>query len=147
MDGVLACLRAIAQTLWIGGMWTAGLIVAPTLYGALDRLSAGLVANRMFAALAWVGIVCGVILLLEYLWRYGLRGVRQLGFWLLVGMVLCTLLNHFAVTPILAGFKPGAVNAAEGVFGGGFATWQAISSLILLLQSLMGLAYVVRSDN
>jgi hypothetical protein len=37
--------------------------------------------------------------------------------------------------------------AAEGLFGGGFATWHAISSLIYLVQSLMGLAYLLRSDN
>lgn len=37
-------------------------------------------------------------------------------------------------------------HAAEGLFGGGFATWHAISSLIYLVQSLMGLVYVWRND-
>ena len=47
---------------------------------------------------------------------------------------------------MLVGLKASAAQAATGVFGGGFATWQAISSLLLLVQSLCGLVYVTRTD-
>ena len=61
-------------------------------------------------------------------------------------MLACTLVNHFAIAPMLVGLKASAAQAATGVFGGGFATWQAISSLLLLVQSLCGLVYVTRTD-
>ena len=109
-------LREIARTLWIGGMWVVGIIVAPVLFSALNNATAGMVAGRMFAAIAWVGLVCIII-------------------------------NHFAVTPIIAGLKAQMNHAAEGLFGGGFATWHAISSLIYLVQSLMGLMYILSNDN
>lgn len=143
MDG----LRAIARTLWIGGMWVVGIIVAPILFSALDNVTAGMVAGRLFAAIAWVGLVCGIFLLADYVLRYGARGLKQGGFWLLLGMLVCIVINHFAVTPIIASLKLQMNHAAEGLFGGGFSTWHAISSLIYLLQSLMALVYLLRSDN
>ncbi|MDC7692061.1 DUF4149 domain-containing protein [Vogesella indigofera] len=143
MDG----LRAIARTLWIGGMWVVGIIVAPILFSALDNVTAGMVAGRLFAAIAWVGLVCGIFLLADYVLRYGARALKQGGFWLLLGMLVCIVINHFAVTPIIASLKLQMNHAAEGLFGGGFATWHAISSLIYLLQSLMALVYLLRSDN
>lgn len=142
MDG----LRALARTLWFGGMWVVGIIVAPTLFSALDSVTAGMVAGKLFSHMAWVGLVCGVFLLADYVWRQGAKGVKQGGFWLLLGMLLCILINHFGVTPIIVQLKLQMNSAAEGLFGGGFATWHAISSLIYLVQSLMALVYLFRND-
>jgi len=142
MDG----LRAITRTFWIGGLWVIGLIVTPVLFKMLDTVTAGMVAGKLFAAIAWVGLVCGVFLLVDTIWRNGVRGMKERGFWLIVGMLVCTVINHFAVTPIIAELKLQMNHAAEGLFGGGFATWHAISSLIYLVQSLMGLAYVLGRD-
>ncbi|MBA4706916.1 DUF4149 domain-containing protein [Aquitalea sp. FJL05] len=142
MDG----LRAITRTFWIGGLWVIGLIVTPVLFKMLDTVTAGMVAGKLFAGIAWVGLVCGVFLLVDNVWRNGVRGMKESSFWLIVGMLLCTVINHFAVTPIIAELKLQMNHAAEGLFGGGFATWHAISSLIYLVQSLMGLAYILRRD-
>lgn len=139
-------LRAIAATLWIGGMWVIGLIVTPTLFTSLDKTVAGVVAGKLFISIAWVGLVCGVLLLVAAVGKNGVRAVKTASFWLVVGMLACTLLNQFAVNPMVAHLKLTMNHAAEGMFGGGFATWHAISSLIYLLQSLMGLAWVWRGD-
>jgi hypothetical protein len=139
-------LRSIAKTFWIGGLWVIGIIVAPALFASLDKVTAGMVAGKLFAVIAWVGLVCGVILLVDQVWRNGARGVKEAGFWLVIGMLACTLVNHFAVTPIIANLKMQMNHAAEGLFGGGFATWHAISSLIYLVQSLLGLVYIWRSE-
>lgn len=137
-------LRVIAATFWIGGLWIVGLVVAPVLFQSLDRNLAGMVAGNIFAVQAWVGLVCGVILLVDAIWRDGVNGVRSAPFWLVLGMLICTVVNHFAVTPIIVDLKQGMNHAAQGMFGGGFATWHAISSLIFLLQSLLGLGYVLK---
>lgn len=139
-------LRAIAATLWIGGMWVIGLIVTPTLFANLDKAVAGAVAGKLFAAIAWVGLVCGVLLLIGAVGKHGVRAVKTGYFWLIVGMLACTLINQFAVSPMIAHLKLSMNHAAEGMFGGGFATWHAISSLIYLLQSLMALVWVWRGD-
>ncbi|UTH72291.1 DUF4149 domain-containing protein [Chromobacterium sp. IIBBL 290-4] len=142
MDG----LRAIAKTFWIGGLWVIGLIVAPVLFKTLDSVTAGMVAGRLFAVIAWVGLVCGVYLLVDLVWRHGVSGLKLGGFWLIVGMLACILINQFGVAPIIVTLKQQMNHAAEGLFGGGFATWHAISSLIYLVQSLFGLAFILRNE-
>ena len=88
MDG----LRALAKTFWIGGLWVIGIIVAPVLFKSLDAATAGMVAGRLFAVIAWVGLVCGVFLLVDNIWRNGVRGMKESSFWLIVGMLLCTVI-------------------------------------------------------
>lgn len=139
-------LRAVAKTFWIGGLWIIGIVVTPVLFSMLDRVTAGMVAGKLFSAIAWVGLVCGIILLVDEIWRNGVRGMKEAAFWLVVGMLACTIINQFAVAPIIVDLKQQMNHAAEGMFGGGFATWHAISSLIYLVQSLMGLVYVLRRD-
>ena len=47
MRSLADALYAIAITLWIGGLWTIGYIVAPTLFYTLsDRVLAGALAGN-----------------------------------------------------------------------------------------------------
>ncbi|WP_028455342.1 DUF4149 domain-containing protein [Chitinilyticum litopenaei] len=135
-------IRQLLTTFWIGGMWVVGVLVAPALFGSLDNALAGRLAGKILGLMGWVGIVAGSYLLIWWLWVEGLRALRNGRFWLVLLMLVCTLINQFAVFPIIAGLKPAMVNASEGLFGGGFATWHAISTLIYFVQALLGVAYV-----
>ncbi|SFN06205.1 protein of unknown function [Formivibrio citricus] len=139
-------LKNLLATLWIGGMWVAGLLVAPILFRALDGALAGAVAGKLFHAIGWVGIVAGVYLLVWCIWADGLRAFQSARFWLVMGMLACTLANQFAVFPLIAKIKPAVSNVTEGVFGGGLSSWHTISSLIYLVQSVLGLIYVWRGE-
>lgn len=139
-------LRSILAVVWIGGLWVVGVLVAPILFHhfAGDPATAGRVAGLLFRAMAWVGMVAGIYIVLHMLWVEGLRTFQTIEFWLIVGMLVLTLINHFAIFPIIAEVKPQMHTAAEGLFGGGFQSWHTISSLIYLIQSLFGLLYVIR---
>lgn len=132
----------IAATFWIGGLWFMGLIVAPILYRSIDPKIAGVIAGNIFAVQAWIGLVCGIILLVDTILDQGLHGLKSSLFWLIVAMLICTLVNQFAITPVIVDLKQSMNQAARGMFGGGFATWHAISSLIYLLQSMFGMLYI-----
>ena len=75
MDGVLDWSRRVAQTIWIGGVWTIGLIVAPLLFSALSRDVASGLTWRLLGTMGWVGLVCAAVLLVDWLWRHGLAGM------------------------------------------------------------------------
>ena len=53
-------LRAVARTFWVGGIWMVGLMVAPVLFASLNKVTAGLIAGKVFASVAWIGLGCGV---------------------------------------------------------------------------------------
>ncbi|SFZ78209.1 DUF4149 domain-containing protein [Chitinimonas taiwanensis] len=139
-------LRSILVVFWIGGLWIIGLLVGPLLFQQLDNGLAFKMVAVMFRAMAWVGIVAGIYIFLHILWVEGLRAFQTLELWLILAMLALTLVNHFAVFPVISEVKPTMHTAAEGVFGGGFQSWQTISSLIYLVQSVFGLIYVIRGS-
>ena len=139
-------LFTIVLTLWVGGLWAIGYLVAPTLFSSLsDRQLAGLVAGKLFALIGWVGIVCAVYLLLSLLVRLGAAAFRRGFFWLLLVMLALTAVSQFGLQPWLAQLKAEALprEVMESVMRDRFATWHGISSILYLLQSLLGLCLAV----
>ena len=72
MRFITESLQSIAVTLGVGGLWAIGLIVAPLLFHTLsDRSQAGVLAGQFFMAISYIGLGCGVYLLLFRLARFG----------------------------------------------------------------------------
>lgn len=142
-------LHDVALTLWVGGLWVIGYLVAPTLFATLsnDRQTAGLLAGRLFESMGWVGLVCAVYLLLFVLLRVGTTALRRWNFWLLVLMLLLTAVSLFGVQPLLAQLKADALprEVMESVLRNRFAAWHGVSSILYLVQTLLGLLLVTSS--
>lgn len=133
----------IALTLWVGGMWITGYLVAPMLFATLDdRALAGMLAGKMFTAMSYVGLVCVGLLLLIHFLKPAVDGWRQWRRWVLLGMLLIVLLGEFVLQPMMAELKQLGLeegSAAQQRFG----MLHGISSTLFLINSLAGLALVI----
>jgi hypothetical protein len=121
-----------------------GIIVAPVLFRSLDTVTAGMVAGKLFAAIAWVGagvrdIPAGGCCLAQWCaWHEGSQLLADCGHAAVYrNQSFCRDAHH-------RGAQLQMSHAAEGLFGG-FATARHFG-LIYLVQSLMGLAYILRRD-
>lgn len=135
----------IALTLWVGGLWAIGYIVAPTIFSTLaDRQLAGALAGKLFALIGWIGLGCAAYLLIFMLLRVGSAALKRGIFWLVFLMALLTAVSLFGIQPLLIQLKADALprEVMEGVLRDRFATWHGISSILYLLQSLFGLLVV-----
>ena len=105
---------------------------------------AGMLAGKLFGHIAWVGLVCGGWLLMHRLSRFGVLALKQGFFWIVVLMLLLTVAQHFGIQPILQQLKDQAMpkDVMESLFRDRFATWHGISSVVYLIESLLGLALV-----
>jgi hypothetical protein len=133
--------HAIALTLWIGGLWMIGLLVAPMLfYTMTDRVVAGSVAGKLFTLVAYTGIVCASYILIFRLARFGVAGMKQGRFWIVLAMLALILVGEFGVQPVLAAIKSQALPAEvlEGVFRDRFAAWHGVASVLYLIECLLG---------
>jgi MFS family permease len=142
-------LYRLCITAWVGGMLAVGYLVAPILFAQLaDRALAGNLAGSMFAAIAWVGIACASYLLLYLFALKGWRAVKSGVFWIVLVMLALTLAGHFGVQPILAQLKADALprQVMESAMRDRFATWHGVSSVLYLVQSLLGVALVLMQD-
>lgn len=134
--------------LWVGGLWAIGYIAAPTLFAELaDRQLAGNLAGELFRWIAWVGMVAGVYLLLFRLGRHGFPALKQAYFWIVLVMLLLTLGQHFGIQPIMQALKDQAMPQAvmESAFRSRFAAWHGVSSVVYLIESVLGLILVWRN--
>ncbi len=136
----------IELTLWVGGLWAIGYLVAPTLFAILgrDRPLAGVLAGKLFELIGWIGLACASYLLLFELLRMGTAAWRRRTVWLLLVMLLLTLVSLFGIQPLLAQIKADALprEVMESVLRNRFATWHGVSSILYLVQSLLGLLLV-----
>lgn len=125
----------ILLTLWVGSLWAIGFIAAPILFAVLeDRALAGTLAGEMFRALAWLGLVCGSLLLLFHRLNPGRPAWRL---WALVAMLLLILVDRLLLAPMIADLR------AEGLSGSvEFARLHGVASTLYLVNCLVGLALV-----
>ena len=139
-------LQSIAATLWVGAMWGIGYIVAPVLFSRLgDRALAGLIAGKLFSLIAWVGIGCAIYLLLFRMVRSGTGVFRQGVFWIALLMLALVCAGEFGIQPVMAALKEEALpkQVMESVLRDRFAAWHGVSSVLYIIQSLLGAALVV----
>jgi len=144
-DGV-AVLMASA---WVGGMWMAGYIAAPVLFQVLpDKALAGMLAGKLFAVTAYVGMVCAVYLLL-YFYAMSARSRLKNGmFWLVAGRLLILLLGQSGMQPLLAELTTQALPlyVMDSPYAGRFRFWHGAASIAFLLQSLLGAVLLLKMD-
>lgn len=146
MGRVADALQSILATLWVGGMWAIGYIVAPVLFSRLgDRALAGLIAGKLFSLIAWIGIASAIYLLIFRLVRHGSAVFRQGVFWIVLLMLALVCAGEFGVQPIMAALKEEALpkQVMESVLRDRFAAWHGVSSVLYIIQSLLGAAMVV----
>jgi len=137
--------QRILLTLWVGGLWTTGYLVAPMLFQVLDdRRLAGEIAGRMFSTMNYLGLACGMLLLLAVMYQTGRNWARTWQLWVLLAMLLLVSVGELVLQPLIhalkaatpGGFIPGSAAAAR------FGMLHGVSSLLFLTTSLLGLALV-----
>ena len=142
MRRIAESLYQATLTLWVGGLWAIGYIAAPVLFASLaDRQLAGVVAGKLFALMGWVGFVVAVYLLLFLVVRWGGQVLKRGVFWLIMLMVLLTAASQFGIQPLMAQLKADALprDVMESVMRDRFVAWHGVSSILYLVQSVLGL--------
>lgn len=129
-------------TLWVGGLWAVGYIVAPVLFQQLpDRQMAGQIAGRLFELIALLGLAAGAYLLAFLIARWAGTVIKRSVFWIVLLMLLMAVVQLFGIQPLMAQLKLDALprDVMESVLRDRFATWHGVSSILYMMQSLLGL--------
>jgi len=145
MQRLSEALYLFAMTLWVGGLWAVGYLVAPVLFAELgDRQLAGMIAGKLFALIGWFGLGAAFYLLIFLGARSGGRALRQAGPWLVLLMAGMAAAQLFGIQPLMQQLKLDALprEVMESMLRDRFATWHGISSILYLVQSFCGLGLV-----
>lgn len=136
--------------LWVGGTWAIGYLAAPVLfYNLEDKMLAGKLAGEMFKLTAYIGMVAAAYLLAFRLNRFGGGAFKQGFFWIVLAMLLITLAGRFGIQPILEQLKDQALgqDVMQSLVRDRFQTWHGVSSVLYLIQSVLGLVLVTKANS
>jgi hypothetical protein len=142
---VLDIIQAIAVTLWVGALWSTGVLFAPALFRMIsDRILAGNVAAHLFVVTAFIGLACGGCVLIIRLIEFRSLAIRQPVFWLVVSMMVLICISQFGIQPILSGLREQVYPAQvmQSAVANSFARWHMVAGILYLVTSLLGLGLV-----
>jgi len=130
----------ILLTVWVGGMWTVGYIVAPVLFQMLSRIQAGTVAGQLFSIMSYVGLVSGGLLLISLILDSGKQLFRQWRGPVLIVMLLVICVGQFVLQPQMVALREAGL---QGQHLHAFMRLHGFSQVLFLIASLGGLALVM----
>jgi len=123
-------------------------MAVPVLFSSLgDKQLAGLLAGKMFSLVAYVGMVSGMYLLIHRYVAHGKAAFRQPLFWILAVMLMITLTIQCGIQPVMTDLKAQAspIDVMLSAFADRFKMLHGISSILYLIESLLGLYFVIKS--
>jgi hypothetical protein len=144
LAAIFQVIERVLLTLWIGGLWVTGLVVAPVLFSSYERMVAGEIAGRLFAAVSLLGMACGALLLVFAVTRARQRVWRDWRAVTLVLMLVITVIGDFGLAARMRELKelmvvPPVAPAVVTEFG----RLHGIASLLFLANSVLGLVLVI----
>ena len=129
----------ILLTIWVGGMWAIGYIVAPVLFQMLDKQLAGNVAGQLFSIMSYVGIFSAIALIINIVVQRGFH-FRHWQLMTILAMLVLIIIGQYVLQPMMAELKAAGLtelNRPE------FARLHGIASVLFLINSLAGLVLVI----
>ncbi len=137
-------LERLTLTIWVGGLWISGFVVAPILFANLERQVAGNIAGHIFQATSYIGISCLLVLLTVKTILLGRRIFQSWQSWMLLVALIITLFGEFYLAEAMRDLKilQPALEKGSQVYTK-FARLHGISSALFLVNSLFGLILVL----
>jgi hypothetical protein len=148
LAGKLPAARVLVATLWAGALWVLGYIAAPAVFGVVSGPLAGDIVGSFLRRLAWVSMVCAVLMLVLVRVSPDLEGGRRRYLNLLVlAMLACALVMFVGLQPAMASLReaagPGGVRSSP--LWTQFAVLHGISQLFHLIEAVLAAILVVKS--
>jgi hypothetical protein len=143
LSAILQAVEHTLLTLWVGGLWMTGLVVAPVLFRNYERMVAGEIAGRLFAAVSLLGMLCGALLLAFAAARAQQKVWRDWRAAFLAAMLVITLIGEFGLAARMRELKELMIlPPVAPVVMSEFGRLHGIASLLFLTNSVLGLVLV-----
>jgi vacuolar-type H+-ATPase subunit I/STV1 len=148
MSSRLPAARLLVAALWAGALWVLGYIAAPAVFATVSGTVAGDIVGSFLRRLAWISIVCAVLMLLLVRLSPDLEaGRRRYLNRLVLAMLACALVMFVGLQPAMAQLReaagPAGVRASP--LWTQFAVMHGVSQLFHLIESVLAAILLVKS--
>jgi hypothetical protein len=139
-------LSKIAMSFWIGGSLMAALIFFPLLFKSIDVVTASRLVGQILNLLAYIGIVCLVIALIEVIINHKLALLKTKRFWYIWIMAFILIINYFAIFPAINRLRQQITDVAHKIIlvqNNVFDFWHSLSSITFITTCIIGVLYLI----
>lgn len=136
----------IAMTFWLGGIWMVGLVVLPIIFRSLDPVSASNIAAEILNIVAYIGIICLLIALIEVIINHKFALIKTRRFWYILAMSSILIINYFAIFPIIHRLRDKLSMVAHQIINiqaNVFDFWHSISAILYAVICIIGVLYLI----
>jgi hypothetical protein len=144
IPGAIAAIERVLLTLWVGGMWLTGLVLAPLLFASYPRAVAGDIAGRLFAAVSFVGIGCALPLLASAVAHARQRWWRNGRVLVLCVMLAITVFGEFGLAARMRELRQIVHAQPQGTeLWKEFGRLHGVANALFLVNAMLGLVLVI----
>lgn len=142
-------LTALLISLWLGMQIGFGYVVAPILFNVLEKEVAGKIAGMLFHISNGLGLLAWALafLVCRNKSAYSSWDDRPSGGhtrkWIVLLIALLAT-NEFLFAPVIAALKAGETHFLVTWFGGTFGKWHGTSSVLHLVEGLIGFGLCIK---
>ncbi len=136
----------IAMTFWIGGSLMLALVIFPLLFKTLDPITASQLVGQSLNILAYIGIVCLLIALIEVMINHKLALIKTKRFWYILAMGSILILNYFAIFPTVSKLRQQLKSVAHQIIAvqsNVFDFWHSLSAITFIISCIIGVLYLI----
>lgn len=136
----------IAMTFWIGGSLMTATVIFPMLFKILDLVTASQLVGSILNIIAYIGVVCLLIALIEVIVNHKLKLVKTKRFWYILAMGSTLIVNYFAIFPIVARLRQQISNVAHQILSvqsNVFDFWHSLSAVTFVAGCILGVLYLI----
>lgn len=136
----------IAMTFWLGGSWMLCLVMFPILFKTLDQITASELVGQILNIVAYIGIVCLSIALIEVIVIYKFSLAKSKNFWYIMLMTVILIINNFAIFPVIHNLRKKLAALAHQIISvqnNVFDFWHSFSAILFISICVIGVLYLL----
>ena len=139
-------LSKIAMSFWIGGSLMGAIVFFPLIFKSIDIVSASRLVGQILNLLAYIGIVCLIIALIEVIINHKFALFKTKRFWYILMMSFILIINYFAIFPIINRIREQITDVAHRVIlvqNNVFDFWHSLSAITFIITCIIGVLYLI----
>ena len=124
----------------------SGSVIFPIIFKTIDQVTASQLVGHILSILAYIGIVCLIIALIEVIINHKLALFKTRRFWYIIAMDIMLIINYFSIFPAIYRIRQELAQAAHQIIAvqnNVFDFWHSLSSILFIIICALGILYLI----
>ena len=131
----LARFSFLALMIWAVTTWVTGYVFAPLMFAKWPKIEAGLITGELLRMTYLIGLVCAIVLLIDYRVRDARQLLHHKSLWLTLLALFVVVIQYAVITPKMQTLKATMLNNPADM--NAFMQMHGVSQVLYLITSVL----------